>query len=111
MADPSEAVKKLYDELGQPSVTKLMVAAKKRGIPITKTQAQAVQADVKQLFAKELPQRGAIATNEAGAVVQIDLIDFSQYSSKNNKNHTYVLIAVDVFSRKVYTEALESKRP
>ena len=40
MADPSEAVKKLYDELGQPSATKLIIAAKKRGIAISKQQAQ-----------------------------------------------------------------------
>ena len=106
-----EALRSLNEELGNPGVAKLLTAAKKRGIQATKTDAKEVQSDVKQLFAKPLPQRGAIATNEDSGVWQCDLADLTQYSAKNNKDHSYFLLVVNVFDREVHTEPLETKKP
>ena len=106
-----EQLRALNDELGSPGVAKLLTAAKKRGIPATKEQAREVQGDVKQLFAKVPDQKGAIATNDDGDVWQADLADLSQYSKKNNKDHSYFLLVVDVFSREIQTEPLETKKP
>ena len=106
-----EQLRALNEELGQPGVAKLLTAAKKRGIKASREEAREVQGDVKQLFAKAPDQKGAIATNDNGSVWQADLADLTQYSKKNNKDHSYFLLVVDVFSREVKTEPLETKKP
>ena len=53
-----DELKELYDELGQPSQNKLMLAAKKRGLTPSKPQVVEVMGEVRQLFAKPPPQRG-----------------------------------------------------
>ena len=106
-----EALRALNEELGSPGVAKLLAAAKKKGIKATKDEAREVQGDVKQLFAKAPDQKGAIATNDNGSVWQADLADLTQYSKKNNKDHSYFLLVVDVFSREIQTEPLETKKP
>ena len=90
----------MNEELGSPGVAKLLAVAKKRGIKASREEAREVQGDVKQLFAKAPDQKGAIATNDNGDVWQADLADVTQYSKKNNKDHSYFLLVVDVFSEK-----------
>jgi hypothetical protein len=41
---------------------------------------------------------------------QIDLLDYSKYK-KSNKNYSWILIAVDVFSRKAYAQPCQKKTP
>lgn len=106
-----DELRALNEELGSPGVAKLLAAAKKKGIRATKEEAREVQGDVKQLFAKAPDQKGAIATNDNGDVWQADLADLTQYSAKNNKDHSYFLLCVDVFSREVHTEPLQTKKP
>ena len=94
----SEELRKLNDDLGQPSATKLLVAARKKGLQVTKVQILELQeSGVRAIFAKPVAQKGAIATNDENGVFQADLADLTQYSSKNNKDHSYFLLVVDVF--------------
>ena len=108
----SEELRRLNDDLGQPSATKLLAAARKKGLQVTKAQISELQeSGVRQIFAKPAAQKGAIATNDENGVFQADLADLTQCTSKNNKDHSYFLLVVDVFSREVHTEPLESKKP
>ena len=108
-----EELKELYDTLGQPGQAKLLLAAKKRGLDVTKAQVAEVMGEVRQLFAKPPPQRGHHAANQgfAGGVWQADLIDYSQMSRKANKGMNYVLVAIDLFNRKLHAEPMEQKTP
>ena len=108
-----EALKDLYDEMAQPSQSKLMLIAKKRGLNPTKAQVAETMTEVRQLFAKEPPQRGHHATNQGfnGGVWQADLIDYSQMSRKANKDMSYILVAIDLFNREMHTEVMANKDP
>ena len=106
-----EELQELNRELKNPGVAKLLIAARRRGIKATQADAKEVQSSTKQFFAKPPSQRGAHATNEDGAVWQADLASLVQYSAKTNKNYSYFLLIVDVFSREVRTEPLQTKTP
>ena len=106
-----EELRELNRELKNPGVAKLLAAAQKRGIKATRADAKEVQSSTKQLFKPPPKQEGAHATNENGAVWQADLADLTQYSAKKNKDHSYFLLIVDVFSREVRTEPLQTKKP
>jgi len=54
------------------------------------------------------PSRRPIVVNFANFQISFDLIDLIKYS-KYNKNYKYVLVVIDNFTRKLYTEALKTK--
>ena len=102
-----EALRELNEELGNPSAAKLYQAALKRKIKISKQQAETVAKEdsVREVFAKPAPQRGAHATNEDGAIVQIDLIDLKEQGEK----FKFALVVTEVLSRKTYSAPLVGK--
>ena len=106
-----EELQELNRELKNPGVKKLLIAARRRGIKATQADAKEVQSSSKQIFAQPPKQRGAHATNSDGAVWQADLASLVQYSAKTNKNYSYFLLVVDLFSREVRTEPLQTKSP
>ena len=59
-----EQLKQLNETLGAPSVAKLLAAARKKKIPATRAMAEEVKDSVRQLFAKPLVGKGAIAAND-----------------------------------------------
>lgn len=106
-------LKDLYEELNFPSKTKLKQVAKKRNIEFTAAELDALykETPVGQLFGKAPSQKGAIATNSEHGKWQADLIDYKQYSKKNNDGKIAALSVTNVFDRKTYTEPLKSKQP
>ena len=52
----------------------------------------------------------SIVAMEENEQLQIDLLDYSKYA-KSNKNYSWILIGVDVFTRKGYAEPLKNKTP
>jgi hypothetical protein len=80
-------LQRLYEELGEPSKQKLLLAARKRGLDVSKKDVDDLKTGVRQLFGKQPPQKGAHATNQgfSGGVWQSDLIDYSQMSKTKKK--------------------------
>ena len=103
------ALRALNEELGNPSATKLLQAAKKQKLKVTKAQvAEVVKEDsTREVFAQPQPQKGAHATNDEGAIWQADLVDLKEQGEK----YKYALSVTDVFSRLTKTEPLETKAP
>ena len=106
-----EELQELNRELKNPGLAKLLIAARRRGIKAIQADAKEVQSSTKQFFAQPPSQGGAHATNENGASWQADLASLVQYSAEANKNYSYFLLVVDVFSREVRTEPLQTKSP
>ena len=107
-----DALTKLAEELSFPSGDKLFVAARKRNIDITRAQALEVASKgVREIFRPTQRQQGSISARSPGAKVQIDLMDFTQHSIKENAGFRFVLIAIDVFTRKIYCEVMKNKLP
>ena len=49
-----------------------------------------------------------ITANKENDVIQIDLLDVSNISTKN-KNYKYIFVCVDIYSRKGYTKPIKIK--
>ena len=107
------SLQSLAEELSFPSASKLLKAAKQRGIPATKADVNTILKNdpTKQVFAKPPPAKGAHATNDAKGIWQVDLIDYSQFDPKNNDGFTYIMIATDLFTRKSFGEEMREKKP
>ena len=69
------------------------------------------QQEVTQIFKK--PEKVKfyypITANYPNEIMQLDLADFSNISSVNN-NITFLLVAVDVFTRKAYVIPMKTKK-
>jgi hypothetical protein len=102
-------LKELYEELNFPSKTKLLQAAKKRGIPIAGMDVLYKEQPIGQLFGKAPAQRGAIATAGEHDKWQADLISLKQYSRKQNSGYTDALSVTNVFDRKTHVLPVKSK--
>ena len=102
-------LKELYEELNYPSKTKLLQVAKRRGINTEGVDNVIKEKPVQQLFGKAPAQKGHIATTGEHDKWQADLIDFKQYSKKNNEGHNHALVVTNVFDRKTYTLPIKSK--
>ena len=94
-------LKELYEELGFPSKTKLLQAAKRRGISTEGIDDVIKEKPLGQLFGKAPAQKGHIATAAKHDKWQADLIDYKQFSKKANDGHNHALSVTNVFDRKL----------
>ena len=108
-----QKLRELNEELGKPSQTKLLAAAKKAGLKVSRAQVEeVVKADsTRELFKQPQAQRGSHATNDEGAQWQADLVDLKQFESAANEDKKYILSVTNVFDRRTKTASLESKKP
>ena len=104
-----EALRELNEELGNPSATKLYQAALKKKLKVTRQQAETVAKEdsTREVFAQPQAQRGAHATNEPGAIVQMDIADVKEEGGK----FKYALIVTELLTRKTYSAPLQTKTP
>ena len=115
--DAIEQIRKVFNELNRPSKNRLATALKARGIPYdTKTLNEVVgESPQKQLDAPAYQYKGKIASPDVNARWAIDTIDLTQYPSKtkgDDKNPMrYIVVAQDIFTRKVFAEASSSVSP
>src|SRR3989338_2233156 len=73
---------------------------------IKKQDVQQIHKPVRHLRNKETPIVSPFPKYE----IQLDLIDMSNYS-RQNKGNKWILVCVDVFSRKAEASAIKSKKP
>ena len=106
----------LYKKYNYPSAVRFYQILKENGITdqshsqvkafVDKQAISQVHKPVRQLRSKER----AITASVVNETFQIDLLDYYKYSKKNNGFH-FLLVAVDVFTRKAYIEPCKSKSP
>ena len=107
-----ERLRELAKKLGNPGADKLYIAARKRGIPATRSQVKQLISAIgtKQIF-KPLPRSsGVTAAEDVATRFQADLIDYhTKPTVANGVTYRYVLVLVDVFTRECWAEAVENK--
>ena len=109
MASPTpEEILEIFEELNYPSATKLRAALIKRGY---KARLKDVEEFVKsqtptQLFANAPKYRGKIIASRPNERWVINFIDFTAEPSGQFK---YIFLTQDIFSRKLWSKALEDK--
>ena len=113
-----ERLAHLSKALGYPSVGKLFAASQAEGLRLTYKQIQQFTAgqNVRQVFHKLPPSNGKITAQNIDDTWVADLIDYTAHPSFPNKEPAkqpfqYVLIVQDIFTRKVFGEALRDKQP
>jgi hypothetical protein len=104
----------LWTSHGFPAGKRLCDIAKKKGISVTAKAADEFvkSQEVHQLHAKA-PKPAVdhpITTSAPQVEFNMDLLDMSKYS-KANGGHNWILLVLDVFSRKAFAESIKSKSP
>jgi hypothetical protein len=104
-----EALAALSERLGSPGVDKLFIAARNRGIAVTKGQVHALvrRQGERQIFGPPRPSLGKTASEGPDARFQADLIDWKAEPDGVFRN---VLCVINVFSRELYARALPDKQ-
>ena len=103
---PTDPVRRLFEDLNQPSEVRLKQALKARGISFT---AEKVSAVVKgsasrQVFAPRQRFVGRITSTAQHARWAADMIVLTSTPSKGGQK--FILCVQDMFSRKIYTVAM-----
>jgi len=108
--DRREKMEAAYERLGGPSARQLRYALLRDGVSITEKEAQEFtnsQQD-SQIFRQKPHSDGRTAVRDKHDVMQVDLISLNQIRSFGNK---FVLAVMDPFTRKMWLEPLQTKRP
>ena len=111
----TERIDELYKKHYYPNITRFYQIFKENGIKKTLKEVkefislQAVNQIHKPII-KRRNQMKSIVAMEENEQLQIDLLDYSKYANFN-KNYSWILIGVDVFTRKGYAKPLKNKTP
>ena len=107
MAARVARLQSLYEEAGRPGARAFRTYARRKGEDITTQEAQQFVAGqaTAQVFHGQLPSDGKITASRSGMRLMADLISFVG-RKKQPGDWKYVLIVVDVFSRKAFVEKL-----
>ena len=102
----------VYREYGYPSAQKLVKILSDNGIVMSLKKIQGIiQKNTQyQTFKKSTAKKvgSHMVAFRPNQIWQADLLDFQKYA-KNNHNNRFILIVVDVFTRKAYAVAIKKK--
>ena len=108
-------IEELYVKYNYPSVAKFVQILKANGKSFTNKEVkdfiskQSV-AQVHKPIQNIKSNQKFIFALEPLECVQIDLLDYQKYAAKN-KGYRYILIAIDIFTRYLYTASIKDKKP
>ena len=110
MADKIENLKQLTDEYSIRSPAKLRAQALLEGVKVTLREAEeALRTDLaKQVFAPKPRSLGKSAAEGPNDRLQVDLIDFSNNTKKDNPNR-FALAMIDVYTREMAAVPMKTK--
>lgn len=108
-----EALKRIYEKYFGLGVNSLYNLARDKGVKVTRKQVSdfVKQQSERQVFRRPTKQTkggGHIVSNSPEHDIQIDIMDMSRWS-KWNKGIKYILVIIDVFTRKGYAYPLKKK--
>lgn len=102
----------LWSALGFPGITKFSTFLRNRGIHINNEQ---LKSTIESVFSYQLHKsqynkiRSKIVANYPYEFVQIDLLDMHQFF-RTNQGNRWILIAIDIFTRKSFAQPIKTKR-
>ena len=110
--DRREKIKTAFERLGGPNARQLRYALMRDGVSITEKEAQEFinTRQESQVFRQKPQSDGRTAVRDKHDVMQIDLISLNQMPRQSFGNK-FVLAVMDPFSRKIWLEPLQTKKP
>ena len=114
--DSLDRIRKVFEELNRPSKNRLATALRARDIAYTTkalTEVMGTSTD-KHLESPAYKYKGKIASPDVNVRWAIDTIDLTQYPRKTKGDKDpmrYIVVAQDIFTRKVFAEASSSVSP
>ena len=114
MAATVARLKELHKKVGDVGVDKLFRAAKKDGLAVTRDLVKDfLSTDAPSQVFKKLPEsQGKTGAEAQGFRLQADLIDYSRRKATwEGVSYSYVLVIIDVASRRVWALPLRTKAP
>ena len=114
MAATVARLKELQKKIGDTGVDKLLRAAKKEGLAVNRQLVKDfLSTDAPTQVFKPLPEsKGKTGAEAQGFRLQADLIDYSRRKATwNGVSYSYVLVIIDVASRRVWALPLKTKAP
>jgi len=110
--DYYQNVENIYLENNFPSTNRLYKLVQEANIPVSRKFVQTFldEQTEKQLLQTQIKKHpeGHIVSNYLNEIWQMDIFDYSKFFESNNK-YKYMLVCVDVFSRKAYVEPMVEK--
>ena len=106
----NDAVRDLFEELNRPSAARLKTALRARGIAYDPKVVDAVvsRSTEKQQQAPAYKYTGKIVSTDANVRWAMDTINLT---SRPSKGQRYVVVAQDIFTRRVFAKASPSVSP
>jgi len=101
----------IYEELGAPAPTALYVAARKRGLNVTREQARQfkMRRGERQIFTAPKPSEGKVVAEDTNSRYQADLLDMKSSADVGERSKKNVLVIVNVFTREIWARAIKDK--
>ena len=114
--DRQERIKQVFEELNRPSKSRLATALKARGIAYSTKDLDEIvsKSTEKQLQAPAYNYKGKITStgkNERWAIDTIDLTAHPSPMKGSKDNMKYIVVAQDIFTRKIFAEASPKNTP
>ena len=105
-------LQQIYDDAGRPGAQAFRFAVRRAGLQLSDAEARAFvsRQSAGQVFQGRIPSDGkVVGGGREDQRWQMDLIDFSKRISKLNNQNKFVLIAVDLYNRQAFTQAMPQK--
>ena len=102
MAGRIQLLHQIWEDAGRPSAGKFKAAALLEGVHISKSDAEdfVKQQSVSQVFKPPPRSTGKVTATSENQRWQIDLVDHTKFVRSSNRNYRFILIAIDIFSRR-----------
>lgn len=104
----------LFQELGSPSALALYIAARKRGLQVTREQARQMTIKVgeRQIFSAPQPAENKVVAEDQRSRFQADLLDMRNTADVEGEEATKsVFVLVNSFTREIWARPLKDKTP
>jgi hypothetical protein len=114
MAAGDDALRALFQELGSPNAVALYVAARRRGLQVTREQARqmTIRAGERQIFSAPQPALGRVVAEDQRARFFVDLLDMRNTADvEGEETSKSILVLVNAFSREIWARDMPDKTP
>ena len=106
----NDAIREVFEELNRPSEPRLKQVLRQLGIPFDAATVKAVvsRSTEKQLQAPAYRYQGKITATAPNSRWAIDTINLT---SRPSKGYRYIVVAQDIFTRRIFAKATQSVSP